>query len=161
MKTLLVILIALALAISCSSVARAGQQIWYVASPNHGQTYAYGSEVSHQWTSLGRDHHLGLYATYSNQPFAQGGNTRTDNFTFSFPQIKLGPGGNTFFYHASNGLNLPVARRQSGFLGITEIKLLPTAYLQTKKQHGYLTMTMVVGVAPFEENPHTEIGIMH
>jgi len=160
MKHHLFVLVALTL-LALVTPVRAGQQVWYVTSPNHGQTYAYGSETRHAWAMLGSSNHLALYATYSNEPFAEGGNRRFDDFVFNFPQVKLGPGGHTFFYHASNGLNLPVARKQSGFLGITEIKLLPTAYLVTKKKHGYLTLTLVIGVAPFEENPDTQIGFGH
>jgi hypothetical protein len=161
MNPSLFFVIAMALTLAGGSLARAGQQIWYVTSPDHGQTYAYGSETNHSWTIGGSNNHLALNATYSNGPWAQGSNVLYDNFIFNFPQVKLGSGGHTFFYHASNGLNLPVARRQSGFLGITQIKLLPTAYLVTKKKHGFLTQTLVIGVAPFEENPNTEINFAH
>jgi len=143
------------------SPAQARQTIWRVISPDHGQTYAYGSEVRQSWAMLGPDHHLALYAKYSNEPYAEGAGRRYDDFTFNFPQIKLGSDGQTFFYHASNGSNLLVARKKPGFLGIPEIKLLPTAYLVPQKIHGYVTMTLVIGVAPFQENPNFEINFAH
>jgi hypothetical protein len=160
MKFYLFVIITLVL-LAWENSARASQQIWYVTSPDHGQTYAYGSETKHSWAKLGPNGHLALYATFSNEPFAQGASSRYDDFTFNFPQVKLGPGGHTFFYHTSSGLDLVVARKQSGFLGITEIKLLPTAYLVVKKSHGYVTMMLVIGVVPFEENPDFKIGFNH
>jgi len=141
--------------------ARATQHIWEVTSTNHGQTYAYGSEQSRAWKMLSPNNHLALFTTYTNEPFANGSNIRYDTFTFNFPQVKMGSDGETFFYHASNGLNLPVAAKRPGFLGISQIKLLPTAFLRVRKVHGYLTMTLIVGDAPLETNPHTEIGFQH
>jgi len=141
--------------------AHAAQHVWEVTSPNHGQTYAYGSEQSRTWKMVPPANHLALFTTYTNEPFANGSNIRYDNFTFNFPQVKMGPDGETFFYHASNGLNLPVAAKRPGFLGISQIKLLPTAFLRVRKVHGYLTMTLIIGDAPLETNPHTEIGIQH
>ena len=140
--------------------ARASQHIWYVTSPDHGQTYAYGSEQSRVWKMLGARDHLAVYMTFSNNPFAEGSNQRFDTFTFNFLQVRLGPGGNTFFYQASNGLNLPVAARRHGFFGIVEIKLLPTAFLEVKKRHGYLTLTLIVGDGILDTSG-IEIGTEH
>jgi hypothetical protein len=139
----------------------ATQHLWRLTSPNHGQTYAYGSEQSHTWKMWPPDNHLALCATFDNNPFAEGSNQRFDNFLFHFPEVKLGSDGETFFYRPSKGLALPVAARRRGLLGITEIKLLPTAFLQVRKVHGYLTLTLIVGDRPLQTNPHTEIGLMH
>jgi hypothetical protein len=146
---------------SVSPIRASSEHIWYVTSPDHGQTYAYGSEQSRVWKMLGSHDHLAVYMTFNNNPFAEGSNQRFDTFTFNFPQVRLGPGGHTFFYSAANGLDLPVAARDRGFFGIVEIKLLPTAFLQVKKQHGFLTLTLIIGDAPLETNPGIEIGIEH
>jgi hypothetical protein len=157
------LLIALACMATCtlSTPLRATQHIWYVTSPDHGQTYAYGSEVSRQWAVRGARQHLTLLTTYDNEPWAMGGNIRRDDFVFNFPNVVLGPDGETFFYKTSKGLSLVVAAKRHGFLGISEIKLLPTAFLAVKKVHGYLTMTLIIGDRPLEEDPDTKIGFMH
>jgi len=144
-----------------NSLQAATQHVWYLTSPDHGQTYAYGSETNRVWTERGPDHHLALYSTFSNEPFAQGGNRRYDYFTFNFPHVTLGSDGVTFFYHSTNKISLVVAARQHGFLGVTEINLLPTSYLVVKKVHGYLTLTLVVSDRPFEPNPDIDISIEH
>ncbi len=146
---------------SATPTRAASQHIWYVTSPDHGQTYAYGTEQNRVWKMLGTHNHLAVFMTFSNSPFAEGSNQRFDNFTFNFPQVRLGPGGHTFFYHASNGLDLPVAARDHGFFGIIEIKLLPTAFLRVTKQHGYLTLTLIIGDAPLETNSGVLIGTEH
>ena len=121
------------------------KQYWEVVSPNHGQTYAYGSLLRKAWMAQDKDQHLALLLTYTNDPFVDNvAPRRYDYFTFNFPKIKLGADGKTFYYRASNGRLLPVAEQKSGFLGFTEIKLLPTSQLIIEKPHGYLTVTLIV-----------------
>jgi len=135
------------------------QHVWHVTSPDHGETYAYGSEASRVWKTLGPDNHLALYATYNNEPFAEGSNRRYDYFTFNFPQVRLGRDGRMFYFRAPDGRRLPAAEKRSGFLGGEEIKLLSTSYLTVRKSHGYLTLTLVIGDRPFEPDPDFQIGI--
>lgn len=142
-------------------VQASSQHVWYVTSPDHGQTYAYGSRENLVWAMPAPNHNLVLYATYSNEPYAQGGNRRYDYFTINFPNITLGSDGVTFFYHPSKGIALPVAARHDGFLGLTETKLLPTSYLTVSKVHGYLTFVLVVGDHPFTPDPDFRIGFDH
>jgi len=135
--------------------------VWFVASPDHGQTYAYGSEDSRVWKALGSNRHLALLATYSNDPYAEGPNRRYDYFTFNFPHVKLGSDGQTFYYRSPEGHALPVASRESGLFGVEEIRLLTTSYLIVAKEHGYLSLTLAVGDRPFEPNPDVKVGFEH
>ena len=121
------------------------QHVWMVTSPDHGQTFTYGTEQRRSWTALGRDHHLALYLDYTNDPYVGWNEPRQyDYFTIEFPTIKLGPDGHTFYFHTSDGRSLPVATRKAGFLGIPEVKLLPSSHLTIRKPHGYLTVTLMI-----------------
>ncbi len=133
---------AIALLLLAPSIAQAG---WFITSPDHEQTFSYGTESNRAWAERGRDHHLVLLINFTNDPFVDRQNPREyDNFTFSFPRVVLGRDGSTFYYHAPDGAVVPVARRSPGFLGIQQIDLLPSAYLIVRKPHGYLTLTIVV-----------------
>ncbi|MCE0485073.1 MAG: hypothetical protein LV479_12655 [Methylacidiphilales bacterium] len=119
--------------------------VWYVTSPDYGQTFAYGSEQSRAWGVRGTDRHLALYLNYTNDPFVDRNNPRQyDNFVFNFPQITFGRDGHTFYYHTPKGRLAPVASRRPGFLGIEEIKLLDTSNLLIKKPHGYVTVMLEI-----------------
>lgn len=126
----------------CAMAAK--QHVWYVVSPDHGQTFTYGTEQSRVWATWGRDRHLALQLNYTNDPFVSRTEAREyDNFIFNFPTILLGKDGRTFYLHTKDGRSIPVATKQEAFLG-TEIKLLPNAEVQIKKPHGYLTVTLMV-----------------
>jgi hypothetical protein len=119
---------------------------YVVPSPTHGQTYAFGSERNQQWLARGPDHHLALAAEFTNDPYVDRINPREyDDFTFDFPDIRLGRDGRTFYYHASNGRLVPVAQRHSGFLGLQDISLLPGSLLLVEKPHGYLSLSLLIG----------------
>jgi len=121
--------------------------IWRVASPNHEQTFAYGSEQRRAWVMKGHDRHLAVYLDFTNDPYVERGNSRQyDYFTFDFPQVRLGPDGHTFYYHTSAGRALPVAANN---IGVDEIKLLPTSYPVIKQPHGFLSLELVVQDHPF------------
>jgi hypothetical protein len=121
------------------------RQFWNIASPDHEQTFAYGSEQNRIWTERGRDRHLVVLLNFTNDPFVDRQNPRQyDNFTFSFPGVTLGRDGHTFYYRASDGRKIPVATRQPDFLGINEIHLLPNASLVVDLPHGYLSLSLAV-----------------
>jgi hypothetical protein len=129
-----------------SPLARASApHFWHIPSPDHEQTFAYGTETNRVWTQWGRDKHLALLLNFTNDPYVDRDNPRRyDNFRFSFPSVTLGKDAATFYYHTSDGRSIPVARQTPDFLGIDEIKLLPNASLRVEKPHGYLTLTLIV-----------------
>jgi hypothetical protein len=121
------------------------QHFWQVASPDHGQTFAYGSEQSRVWAERGYNRHLEVLLTLTNDPYVDQTNPRQyDYFNFSFPGVTLGKDGHTFYYHTTDGRSIPVASKRPDFLGINEIKLLPNATLIVDKPHGYLTLSLIV-----------------
>jgi hypothetical protein len=121
------------------------RHFWSVPSPDHEQTFAYGSENHRAWVERGRDRHLVLLLDFTNDPYVDQNHPRQyDNFSFSFPGVRMGKDGRTFYYHTSDGRLIPVASRDPGFLGIDEIKLLPNASLSIEKPHGYLSLTLLV-----------------
>ena len=129
-----------------SAVAQAGApHFWRVASPDHEQTFAYGSEQNRAWAERGNDRHLVVLMTFTNDPYVDRQFPReTDDFTFSFADVKLGPDGHTFYYHAADGRAIPVANKHASFLGIDQIRLLPNVELEIRKPHGYLTLTLLI-----------------
>ena len=123
----------------------ASAHLYVIPSPTHEQTFTYGSERHQQWMTSGRDKHLALSTEFTNDPYVDRSNPRQyDDFTFDFPDIRLGADGHTFYYHAPNGQVVPVAKRSEGFLGLEEVRLLDTTVLVMKKPHGYLTLALVV-----------------
>ena len=118
------------------------QHSWSIASPNHEQTFAYGSEQSRFWFAQGHDKHLAVLLHLTNDPYVDRNNPRQyDDFTFSFPGVNLGKDGVTFYYHAFDGRSIPVASKRPGFLGA---ELLPNAVLVINKPHGYLSLTLLI-----------------
>jgi hypothetical protein len=118
---------------------------WRVASPDHEQTFAYGSETNRVWAERGRDRHLALLLDFTNDPYVDSDNPRRyDNFIFAFPDVTLGKDGRTFYYHPSDGRSIPVASKRPDFFGVNEIHLLPNASLIVDKPHGYLSLSLVI-----------------
>jgi len=118
---------------------------WRVVSPNHEQTWVYGSEQRRVWAERGPDSHLTVLLDFTNDPYVDKTNPRQyDNFSFSFPSVTLGRDGHTFYYRTSGGRSIPVADKRPDFLGINEIHLLPNASLVIDKPHGYLTLSLIV-----------------
>jgi hypothetical protein len=128
-----------------SSVQAYTQHSWRVASPDHEQTFAYGTEQNRVWAERGRDRHLVVLLNFTNDPYVDRQNPRQyDNFTFTFPGVTLGKDGHTFYYHTSDGRSIPVASKRPDFLGVNEIHLLPNANLIVKQPHGYLSLVLVI-----------------
>jgi hypothetical protein len=145
-----------AVAGACLSLAPSAQaytqHFWSVPSPDHGQTFAFGSEKNRQWIERGSNRHLAVILRFTNDPYVNSDYPRRyDDFTFSFPGISLGRDGRTFYYHAADGRSIPVASKRPGFLGIEEIKLLPNASLVVDQPHGYLSLAILVEDPPLSE----------
>lgn len=138
-------LLLIGLAATTLSARAEKQHVWLVTSPDHEQTFAYGTEQSRIWRMWGNDKHLALLLSFTNDPFVDRNDPRQyDNFIFHFRNIRLGADGQTFFYHTPTGRSIPVATKKSGFLGIPEIKLVPSSTLIIKQPHGYLTVSLVI-----------------
>jgi hypothetical protein len=121
------------------------RHFWRVASPDHGQTFAYGTETNRVWAERGRDQRLAVLLNFTNDPYVDDDNPRRyDHFTFSFPGVTLGKDGRTFYYRTSNGRSISVASKRPDFLGVAEIHLLPNASLIVDQPHGYLSLSLVI-----------------
>jgi hypothetical protein len=130
---------ALALPSICSA------HLYAVASPTHAQTFAYGSEQHQAWVARGPDRHLAVVTEFTNDPYVDRIEPRQyDDFTFDFPDVRLGADGRTFYYQPPGGKAMAVAERYNGFLGLDEIRLLDNAVLIIKRPHGYLTLNLLV-----------------
>ncbi len=113
-----------------------------VASPDHGQTWALGTETRRVWGQNGR--HLVLYLDFTNDPYVDRENPRQyDYFIFTFPQVRLGASGHVF-YCRQDGRSVPVAVKAPDVLGVTEVHLLPNAQLLIAHPHGYLSLALQV-----------------
>jgi hypothetical protein len=121
------------------------RHFWREPSPDHEQTFAYGTETKRVWDERGPDRHLVVLLNFTNDPYVDRDNPRRyDNFTFSFPGVTLGKDGRTFYYHTSDGHSIPVADKRPNFLGINEIHLLPNASLIVDQPHGYLSLALII-----------------
>jgi hypothetical protein len=132
-------------AIILSFPVTASAHLYLVPSPTHRQTFTFGSEHHQAWQARGRDRHLALAAEFTNDPFVDQVDPREDDdFTFDFPDVRLGADGRTFYYHPGHGRDVPVAVRYKDFLGLDEVRLLDNAVLLMKKPHGYLSLALVI-----------------
>ena len=119
--------------------------VFRVTSPDHGQTFAYGTETNRALEERGRDRHLVVMLNYTNDPYVDRNNPREyDSFTFAFPGITLARDGHTFAYRTPKGRVIPVADKHPAFLGIDQIRLLPNAVLIVRKPHGYVTVVLEI-----------------
>ncbi len=128
-----------------ASAFAAAPHFWRITSPDHEQTFVYGTETNRVWAQWGRDRHLALLLDFTNDPYVDYQNPRQyDNFRFDFRSVRLGPDGRVFYYHTSDGPAIPVAVRHPDFLGIDEIRLLPNAAVDVERPHGYITVILNV-----------------
>ena len=145
MKHFMPLLLGLVIGLSFTFAQAAEQHFWRVQSPDHEQTFAYGTEQNRIWKQWGRDNHLALLLNYTNDPFVDRVNPRQyDNFRFDFPQVTLGRDGRIFYYRIPNGRAIPVAKKSPDFFGVDEVHLLPNAGVIVDKPHGYITVTIEV-----------------
>ena len=129
--------------ITLAAPALAVTHFWPLVSPDHAQTWAYGTETSRVWKQWGR--HLALLLTFTNDPFVDRDSPRqTDNFRFDFRDIRLGADGRTFYYPPADGRRIPVAAIRPDFLGVGEVRLLPNANVVVSRPSGYITVYLNV-----------------
>jgi hypothetical protein len=124
---------------------------WEIPSPDHAQTFAYGSEEHRAWVQRGN--HLDLIISFTNEPYVDRSEPRQyDDFSFNFPSVVLGDDARTF-YEVREREKIPVAVKHPGPFG-PEIGLLPSTFLVIAKPHGYLTLILVVNKARAGILPH-------
>jgi hypothetical protein len=116
---------------------------WAVTSPNHAQTFTFGSERHRAWLTMRG--HLAVAMNFTNDPYVDQDNPRRyDDFIFNFPNVVLGNDGRTFYYHPPDRAQpVAVATREHGFFG-DDVRLLPSSFLEVQKPHGFLTLTLLV-----------------
>jgi hypothetical protein len=120
--------------------------VWAIPSPDHGQTFAYGSEKHRQWMDVRG--HLALAMNFTNDPHVDNVNPRQyDDFIFDFPDVILGRDGRTFYYQPPGAAHpVAVALRTNDIFG--DIRLLPSTQLLVHAPHGYLSLILLTGAAP-------------
>jgi hypothetical protein len=129
--------------LALSVPVHAKDHFWKLVSPDHEQTYAYGTEQSRVWKNW--NGHLALLLNFTNDPFVDRQNSRQwDDFRFDFPNVRIGADGHTFYYLTQDDRRIPVAMTHAGFLGINEVRLLPSASVAVSRPHGYITVYLNV-----------------
>lgn len=130
--------------------AAVSHHVWTVSSPDHRQTFSYGTEQNRAWLERGGAFkHLALALNFTNDPYVDRIEQRQyDNFIFDFPEVTLGTDGRTFYYRTSDGRSVPVAVKEPDFLGVNEIHLVPSAILIVKKPHGLLDLSLLISDHP-------------
>jgi len=119
-----------------------------ITSPNHAQTFAYCSMISHQ---LYRDCSAGeLVAriTFSNLPYYDDDQPRQDeSFDFYFPGVQFNSARQTFFARSRRGELIPVARLRQG-LAYGWVDLAPGVKIYLVKESGRVTATLTATTRP-------------
>jgi len=140
----IVIVLALILITSASAMADAVS----ITSPNDARTYAYGA-VSWQQLYLERTRgELGARITFSNFPFADANEPRTDEaFDFRFPGIHVDFAQHAFVVRGRRGEFIPVAWFR-GDPSCGWIKLAANAKIYLLKENGRVTATLAATSYP-------------
>jgi hypothetical protein len=140
----IVIVLALILITSASVMADAVS----VTCPNHARTYAYGA-VTWQQLYLQRTRgELAARITFSNFPFADANEPRTDEeFEFRFPGVHVDFARHAFVTAGRRGESIPVAWFR-GNPSCGWIKLAPNAKIYLLKESGRVTATLTATSYP-------------
>src|SRR6266436_10448471 len=110
-----------------------------ITSPDQPQTYAYGETTWRQLYLERPSGGLTARITFSNLPFVDSNNPRTDEpFDFHFPGIRLDPAHRTFFARGRRRELIPVARFRGG-PACGWIDLAPGAKMYLLKESGRVT----------------------
>jgi hypothetical protein len=140
--------IAIVLAVTLITTGSAMADAVSVASPNHARTYAYGAVT---WRQLYLDRTRGELAariTFSNFPFADANEPRTDQpFDFRFPGIHVDFAQHAFVATGRRGESIPVAWFR-GNPSCGWIKLAPNAKIYLLKESGRVTATLTATSYP-------------
>lgn len=119
-----------------------------IKSPDHAQTFAYGSMISHQLYAGGTTGELGARITFSNLPYYDDDQPRGDEaFDFHFPGVQLDRARGTLFVRSRHGEMIPVARSHEGLL-CRWIDLAPSAKIYLLKEHGRVTAVLTATSYP-------------
>jgi len=119
-----------------------------VTSPNHSQTFAYGSMISHQLCRGGTAGELVARITFSNLPYYDDDQPRRDeSFDFYFPNVQLNSARQTFSARSRRGKLIPVARYREG-MACGWIDLVPGAKIYLLKESGRVTATLTATSYP-------------
>jgi hypothetical protein len=140
--------IAIVLAATLITSASAIADVVSVTSPNHARTYAYGA-VTWQQLYLERTRgELGARITFSNFPFADSNEPRTDEaFDFRFPGIHVDLAQHAFVVTGRRGEFIPVAWFR-GDPSCGWIKLTPNTKIYLLKENGRVTATLTATSYP-------------
>ena len=140
--------IAFVLAATLITTASAMADAVSVTSPNHARTYAYGAVT---WRQLYLERTRGELAariTFSNFPFADANEPRTDQpFDFRFPGIHVDLAQHAFVATGRRGESIPVAWFR-GDPSCGWIKLAPNAKIYLLKENGRVTATLTATSYP-------------
>src|SRR6478672_2272626 len=140
--------IAIALAVTLITTASAMADAVSVTSPNHARTYAYGSVT---WRQLYLERTRGELAariTFSNLPFADANQPRTDEpFDFHFPGVHVDFARHAFVVTGRRGEFIPVASFR-GDPSCGWVKLAPNAKIYLVKESGRVTATLTATSYP-------------
>lgn len=133
---------AILLAILFAGVAAAAADAISITSPDHAQTFAYGSMISHQFFYNRRAGELAAQITFSNSPYYGDDQPRRDEaFDFHFPGVQLDSTQRIFVVRSKHGELIPVARFRKG-LACGWIDLAPGAKIYLQKESGRVTATL-------------------
>src|SRR6476661_8651547 len=140
--------IAFVLAVTLITTASAMADAVSVTSPNHARTYAYGAVTWRQLYVERTRGELAARITFSNYPFADANEPRTDQpFDFRFPGIHVDLAKHAFVTTGRRGESIPVA----WFRGDPSwgwIKLAPNAKIYLLKENGRVTATLTATSYP-------------
>jgi len=140
--------IAIVLAVTFITTASAMADAVSVTSPNHTRTYAYGAVTWRQLYLERTRGELGARITFSNFPFADANEPRTDQpFDFRFPGIHVDFAQHAFMATGRRGESIPVAWFR-GDPSCGWIKLAPNAKIYLLKENGRVTATLTATSYP-------------
>jgi hypothetical protein len=140
--------IAITLAVTLITTASAMADAVSVTSPNHARTYAYGAVTWHQLYLERTRGELAARITFSNYPFADANEPRTDQpFDFRFPGIHVDLARHAFVATGRRGESIPVAWFR-GDPSCGWIKLAPNAKIYLLKESGRVTATVTATSYP-------------
>jgi hypothetical protein len=110
-----------------------------ITSPNHPQTFSYGEVTWRQLYLEPRSGRLAARITFSNLPYADANDPRTDEpFDFHFPGVRFDPARGAFFARGHHGELIPVAAFRSNPV-YGWIDLAPGAKMYLLKESGRVT----------------------
>jgi hypothetical protein len=140
--------IAIVLAATLIASASAMADAVSVTSPDHARTYAYGAVTWHQLYLQRTRGELAARITFSNFPFADTNEPRTDEpFDFRFPGIHVDLAQHAFVATGRRGKSIPVAWFR-GDPSCGWIKLAPNAKIYLLKESGHVTATLTATSYP-------------